>query len=227
MIKYIGITLLLLASVTGIARAEYPETEGNKGMMGGWFNDVRDARTEKREEITDMRVERKDMMEGNKEELEAGREAIKNASPEDRPALLEAQKEKREAFRGEFKEKTKEIIEARVHFAANLYQMVIVRLEQIADRLDSRIEKLTAEGKDMTNAESAVDEARKHIANAKTAAEEITVVLESLTDKSGFFEENKEKIAEIRSELKLAHQSLKKAVEAIKAVMPKVEGETQ
>ncbi len=224
---YIGVTMMIIASFTGIARAEddestdQPEIRKEDKLMGGWFKDIREMRAEKRDTVTDMRIERKDMMDDNKDVLREGREAIKNASPEDRADLLEEQKEKREAFHEEWKNKTKEIIEARVHFAANLYQATIARLEQIAERIDSRIEKLTALGKDMASAQSAVDEARGHIENAKTAAAEIKETLESLTDKSGFFETHKDKIVKVKDELKLAHQSLKKAIEAIKAVAPK------
>jgi hypothetical protein len=223
---YIGAVLMMVVSFTGIARAENGafgvRAEGNVGAevrmgeKGGWFKDIREIRMDNREKIGDMRDDRKELFDERKEDLRDGREGIKNASDEDRPALIEAQKVMRADFKGEISLKTKEIIEARVKFAANLYNMTVARLEQIADRIDSRIEKLVAEGKDMSDAKEFVAEARVHIENAQTVAAEVRVYADAEGDKEGFFEANKEKIAKIRSELKLAHQSLLKAVQSIK-----------
>jgi len=224
---YISVMILMVVSFIGIARAEDGSNEQEREtkvqrdgkLFGRWFKDIRDAREEKRNTIEDMRDSRKELFDDRKSDIDAGREAIKDASDDDRPGLIEEQKEKREEFKEEIKDKTKEIIEARVKFAATLYTMTIERLQQIADRISSRIDKLVAEGKDMTSAKASLVEARTHIEKAQTAANEIKLALESLTDKSGFFQANREKIAEIRSELKLAHQALLTAVKAMKPIV--------
>ena len=208
------------------------ETRINMGV------DIRDDMFKKQEAVREMKGEvmeykddRLEMMKENKSELnekfEAKREEMESlksrihdaTTQEEREAIkIEAKttrdefkteiKETRETNRAEIKAKTAEIKALRHEVIGKMYGAMIERLATLSDRVNSRLEKFAANGYDVSDAKAALSTANTEIALAKADF----VQLSDIDDDT-----NKKLAESMKSHLRLAHDSLVKAVVALKA----------
>jgi ABC-type transporter Mla subunit MlaD len=93
----------------------------------------------------------------------------------------------------------------------------IERLEGIATRVESRIEKAEALGVNASSSITALAEARSHLSEARIALEAFSSVELTSEKLSENFERIRAAGAEVKEHLRLAHQSL---VEAIRSLKP-------
>lgn len=179
--------------------------------------ELRDERKAEYEENKNIRMKnkaeiqlmRKDGSELSKEERMERREELKEMMTENKTE----QKEKRENFKEEMMQKRSELknefhLKMQVRFDA-----MVNRLDKLADRISSRLDKLTTEGKDVTVSQSLVAEARLSIDQASALSQTVVMV-------TGVDEEtkasNKESIDQVKSLMKQAQDKLKEAVKTAK-----------
>lgn len=116
----------------------------------------------------------------------------------------------REENRAEVRAKTAEIQSLRAEAITKVYSAMIERLEKLSLRITSRIEKLVAEGQDMTAVKASLSIASSEIALAKADFAKL-----STTTASGE-KANKEIIVSMKTHLKLAHEAMVKALGEVK-----------
>lgn len=181
-------------------------------------HDVRvEARTEQRAEVEANREERRD-------ELEANREA-----------RVEERAERQAERRANLSERAKDRIEGYIKRIVARMSAMAERLDNIANRLDARLEVIAETGVDTTDAEALLAEARSSIDAAEVAIRELTAAGDELVIEIGAsvdadasanaaanpretLLEVKELAAAAREALKTAHTALVSAVEGIKSL---------
>ncbi|MDO8565043.1 MAG: hypothetical protein Q7R67_00220 [bacterium] len=149
---------------------------------------------------TERRVEIKANIETRKEEMKENREVRQASSTAKRVEMQ----------RGLAKKKAEH--------TARLLMATVERLEKILTRIESRIEKVKAEGKNTAEAEGFVAEAKVHLSAAKTS-----IALFASVDLSGDkAQENFERVrniaAEVKGHIREAHTSLMKALRSLGAL---------
>lgn len=92
----------------------------------------------------------------------------------------------------------------------------IERLEKLADRIDSRIEKIEAAGGTASTSERFLADARGHLSKARVALEAYSSVDLSGTRLADNFERVRAAAAEVKEHLRLAHRSLVDAIRSLK-----------
>ena len=92
----------------------------------------------------------------------------------------------------------------------------IERLERIASRVESRIEKVETLGGNATTSTGFLAEARAHLSEARIALEAFSSVDLSATKLSENFERVRAAAAEVKEHLRLAHRSLVDAIRSLK-----------
>lgn len=153
--------------------------------------------------------------------------ATRSATSSDRSAALERLRETREQKRADVREKVDEIHRERIHaFAERMFdrlQAAINRLSQLADRIDSRIQKFNEAGVDTTDAENALADARADIEAAQThldeAASVFTDIREGEIDPRDIFTDVKTLIKETTGLIKNAHASLVNVIRTLKGTL--------
>lgn len=180
--------------------------------------------------MIDLKEDRMDIMKENKTELEAKfdakreemhalKEKLQSATTQEEKDAIKAEfssnreefkaevKSTRASNRDEIKAKTAEVQSLRHEVFGKIYGAMIERLETLASRISSRIEKVAAEGHDVSLSKESLATAYAEINLAK--ADFLT--LSDLDDKK-----NKEVAVSMKTHLRLAHQALAKAVSEIK-----------
>ena len=156
-------------------------------------------------------------------------------------ARLEARQMEMEERRAEMEERRSQIqvmlderVQARIeNFANGLFRALdagVLRLENIAERIDSRIEKLEDDGMDMDaqtelllGAEIQIDEAEAEIAEARV---ELEVMLSSDTPREAL-EDVRTALSEAKQALREAKQALVETVQSIRMAMSEAEVEVE
>lgn len=163
----------------------------------------------------------KNLREERKERIEERREDIKENMTERREMIKENVTERREAMKERFDEFKKQRIGNLIDIMVRRMNWAIERLENIADRVASRIETLEERGAEMTDARAHLADAREHIAQAQTLLGDIdtnvdTLVADEMTadDK---FATVREIFGKIKEEIKAAWSDLRSALDAMKA----------
>jgi chromosome segregation ATPase len=162
--------------------------------------------------LQDRLQERKDVVEERKETLQGKREELK---------------EKFQEKRGEFNELRKERIDAFFNRMMKRISTAFERLSGLVERIESRIAKLEQNNKNIQTQEAKgfLAEAKTKIANGKaflqSAEDKADDILSTATSTSqtprAVFGEVKELVNKAVSELRGAHESIKKAVRSLKA----------
>lgn len=98
---------------------------------------------------------------------------------------------------------------------AKVLSATIERLEKIASRIESRIEKLKAEGGVTTEAEGFVAEAKVHLSQARQGVEIFTSIDLSADKAKENFETVRATAATVKEELKAARESLMQAARSL------------
>ena len=172
------------------------------------------------EEKLRIRKEEQEKMEALKERRAENREETKEKRAENKEEIREEMKEKRTELRDEMQEvRAERIKKARVLVATGFFQRV-GNLSQIAERIETRIEKLQTAGVDTAMAEELLAKARTSLSEAKSAADS----LKPLAESDGTLEEIKNQINAVKTSLKEAGGYLSQAVQNLKA---KTEAKTE
>jgi len=164
----------------------------------------------------ELRDKRMDAVQEKKEMREADRAAMKEEMKEKRDALSE----RRDEQRGKLREAAARRIES---FFARMYkrfEAAVERLDQLAIRIGSRIEKLKERGIDTSKSESLLATGKTRIQEAKDILLDVkgtdTAITESDTPKDVFMNVRDE-LKRAKEALKEAHAALVQSIRALKA----------
>lgn len=189
--KYLSLLfVLVLVFVTGVYKVHAHDPYGPE-----------ENRNAKKLEFQQERKEALDDWKDTREDIKAKR-----------MEMINDMKEKREAWKEDMKEHWQDgvkMVRGRILIA---FMQRTENLANIAERIETRIDKIEAEGKDTGDAQSFVDQAQEKIESAKNKIEDLKNDIEG--DKS--IEELKSKLSAIKEDLKSAHSNLRSAVEEIK-----------
>jgi chromosome segregation ATPase len=193
--KHVLIAAILMSTLmTGVAYAE------NSADDTGF--DDKNLRQERQEKTEDRRD---DMIEKQEERRET---------------FQERTTERREVMKERFDEFKKQRIGTLIGVMARRMNWAIERLENIAGRIDTRIDTLEEHGVDMTDAKTHLANAREHITNAQDLLGDINTDVDTLvadeTTANDKFAAVREIFAKIKEEIKAAWSDLRSALEAIK-----------
>lgn len=185
-IKNLGLLLLAAVLMTPTLHANADDAENRKIEMKA------EVRTE-----TGIKANIRNLFEGKKEDQYNAANREKNNASSTR----------------------KDTQEMRINKASNLmasrFTAAALRLETLANRIDSRIVKMKAEGKTTVEAESQITIARKEIDEARIGIRAIASTTQSAITSKTF--ENLRALSEsIKEDTKAAHAALVKAVVSIK-----------
>ena len=160
--------------------------------------------------------------------IQQKKEAVQNQFA-DKEELIQQRKEEleqhREEFRNRLTEKKKAIVSAYEERMVNRLHAALDRLELLADRIGSRIEKVNDQV-DTAKALILIEEAKEKIGVLRTEVDNINTEIESLYDSDNpktIFEEVRAKIKKIVEGIKEIHHLL---VDAIKSLKAGIENET-
>ncbi|MBU3925574.1 hypothetical protein KJ763_00180 [Patescibacteria group bacterium] len=98
--------------------------------------------------------------------------------------------------------------------------IAVIRLERIADRIDSRLDKLQENGADISEPQVLLETAKTKIADAKLAVENVKTKIEEIlnsdADAKDIFQQIKDELSAVKQTIKDAHSALVDVIEAIK-----------
>lgn len=145
---------------------------------------------------------------------------------EKRARLASSSAERMEKFRERFDENKLRILTTHVENIVKRLNAALERFTDIAARMESRIEKLQADGVDMTTAISLHAEAEAKIADAKVKVDAIDVAVDaalaSENPREAFSQSVRPVVAAAETALREAHKALVAVLRAIKAADPEV-----
>jgi DNA repair exonuclease SbcCD ATPase subunit len=129
--------------------------------------------------------------------------------------------EKRQSVLQRFNERRQAIIRSFFARMVRRYEAAILRMQKLGDRIQSRIEKARAAGRDVTQAQAALDQARSQWSQAKGTLEEVRGKLEGVLgagDPKAAFQEVKSLLGTMKGQLKSVHQALVEAITTLKGL---------
>lgn len=152
------------------------------------------------------------MMKDERKEFKAGMMVAREDWKEHRKDMLDDMKERREEWKQEMKERMGDMkIFARMGVLNGLSH-VTENFIRIADKIESRMDKMKDEGKDIGDAETFLDQAGDKLDGIKSDIED----LKTSIDEDSTLEEIKTAISGIKEDLKTAHKLLWSAVKELK-----------
>ena len=116
-----------------------------------------------------------------------------------------------------------DLAKRKAEHTVRVMQATIERLEKILVRIESRIEKLKAEGVDVSLAEGFAVEAEANLADAKAAIEVLLAIDLTGDGARENFERIRAVATEVKTHIRAAHENLMKAVRALKDLQPVIE----
>lgn len=183
---------------------------------------VRDAARERVQDIrSNVRGNVQERKENVKENVQERKENIKANVQERRENIKENAQERRTAVRENVAERRKAIIRNHFNRMMKRLEAALERGKKLGDRIQSRIEKAKANGKNTAKAQTALDKARAAWQEAKAALEEAKSKLEgvlSSTDPKAAFKEVHDLVVKARDKIKAVHAALVDAVTALKGL---------
>ena len=164
------------------------------------------------------------------EGLKSRREALK----EEAQALRQNLRENAKGLRDNFREKVKSVKErARIGAAhgkglrmLNRFRSAIARFEHILKRLETRTQKLEAQGKDISSITPLIEEAKNTQVQAEAKIEDLKAKYESLLEggnSKGIGQEAQTMAKEIKAEIEKLHNKLKEIVIVLTKITPQDE----
>lgn len=216
----------LSSAETDLTQIEYAGPETNtatevKTKPGTVRQDIRDIRTETKNNIQQKRIEVKDKIKDARTEIKDIRTENKEMIKEKREDVKENIKQKIEERKSKIATNIKTKIE---NHAKNIIERIyatIDRVEKIVIRVESRIQKIKDVGSsDVTEAQKFITEAKTKIALAKTDAQGLEKALAeallSETPRESFNESFKVIVQNIKQNLKDVRVALENAIKSIK-----------
>lgn len=211
---------------------------------------VQEKRIEIKDSATDIRntfkVEVKDLRTNTKEQMReatssAERRVIEKNAIEQRKELMETRKassteirdQKKdllEARQAEVKDRMKEQARKNVEMIKRRYEIAIKQFDNLSARIQSRIEKMKANGIDTTSAESALALAVTAIAQVKTDAQalaDLGAQIQSGDDAKTLRPQIESAVKQLNASVKAAHEALKAAGRALLAASATRKPDTQ
>ena len=178
----------------------------------------------RKERVQDRIASTSRAMDARKEALKEKIASTSAARKENMTERRDALKDKVQELRGDIKARiaseAKMQIETTARKMKQRLEAAVKRLENISTRIDSRIDKLTEEGLDMSTAISLKATADLKIAAAKTAVG--ALVKPTPTDDTR--EAHKAAFEALRAQVKAAEEAVKEAHRALMAVIPEIKG---
>ena len=232
-IMVVALALTLVASpafAQGVSKDKVDAEKKVDNFRKESREEIKDIRVEARKEIEVKKGDIKDTVQENRDEMEAKRQAfqtemeslrkkIENAkTPEERDLLKKEYDLKFKQFKTEVKDvkaenhvevkaKISDVKAIHVEAISKVYFAAIDRMGKIVDRAVSRSEKLTAEGKDMTQANASLVVAKDEVTAAKNDFAKLSTVSET---------DRKQLIVSIKTHLQNAHFAVSKAISVMK-----------
>ena len=109
------------------------------------------------------------------------------------------------------------------------FEEAVKRLKNLADRIESRLNKFTELGKDVSASRISLGEAKRKIADAETAIAEAKSKLDDVLNSDSpkeAFKEVRVLVVKARDAIKDAHQALVKVIKEIKGASGRIKTET-
>lgn len=173
----------------------------------------------------------KERLQAQKERLNEKRKEIEMSVGERRNELKtkmetkkEVLKEKREAIRGKLEAKKAERVRSYTKTMIVRFEAAIKRLDNLAERIRTRLDKLAQDGKDVTASKSALEAAKTKIESAKSKLAEAAAALEKVVESEIPQDDlNKAKtiLNEAKDVIKMAQAALVDVVNSIKSGLNK------
>lgn len=136
-------------------------------------------------------------------------------------AVREQVQQKREQVRERLAEKRKQIIRDHFNRMMKRFDAALERIKKIGERIQSRIERAKANGKDVASAQTALDRAKTSWQEAKSAVDGVKGKLESVLsadDPKAAFKDVQNLIEAARDKIKAAHAAMVDAITTLKGV---------
>jgi len=149
-------------------------------------------------------------------ELEVKMEERKASSTERRAEIKTNIEERKASSTAKRIELQQSIAKRMAGHASQMFSAMIERLEKLAERIQSRVDKVKAEGGVTTESERFLADAKIDIEQAKTSLRLFASIDLSADKLRDNFTKIREVGTEIKGHLKEAHQSLVKAIRALK-----------
>lgn len=183
----------------------------------------------KREAVKQEFREKRDAL---RQEFDQKREALKKEFEQKREALKRDMEKKREEFEAEAEKRKEELkkklgerhaenIEKFFNKMAEKFEAAIKRLDDLGDRIDSRLNKAEANGKDvkalrdqLAKARGKIQDAQKALADAKAKYTEAA----KSTDFKASFAKVRELVKGVERQVKEAHQALVDVINSVKGL---------
>ncbi|MBI2454327.1 MAG: hypothetical protein HYV54_02015 [Parcubacteria group bacterium] len=149
------------------------------------------------------------------------RQSDVKAKVEDKKAKVE---EKREALKRKLESARADRVKKYVKRMADRFEAAVKRLDVLAQRIDARLVKIAAGGKNTDDYKKLLGEARTKIESAKTKLSEVRLALEAVADSEKpkeDFENAKAKLNEVKEAVKTAHAALVSVISSIKGASEK------
>lgn len=169
------------------------------------------ADPELRQQMEEKRTEMEDRHEELRAKAEERRAEIEQKA-EERRAQVEEKRAEMTQKRAEFQ---KEIAKKRLENTSRVTLATIERLENIADRIQSRIEKVTEAGNDTTEPVAYLNAARADLEAAKASVADFENLDLTSEDAQANFELIKVSAKEAKDHIRSAHENLKNAVKLL------------
>ncbi len=151
-----------------------------------------------------------------KTEAEVKMEGKNASSTENREDLKDRMGERKASSTERRIEVQQSVAKRLANHAKEMFGAMINRLEKLADRVQSRIEKVKSAGGNTTESERFLADARVHISEAKTSLEAFVSVDLSADKLTENFSRIRGVGTQVKTHLKEAHTALVKAVRALK-----------
>lgn len=202
--KHILIAAVLMLALVGVAHAQ--RSSDDTGF------DDKNLRQEREEKLLEERTR-------EREQKSDDRGAMLE---EKREALRETNTERREELRQRFDEFKKARMENLMDITKRRFSWAIERLENIAGRVETRIETLEDDGEDMTRARTHLADARVHIRTASAELAAIDTDISSIVrDESAAdlkWTSVRQAFEKVKMEIRSAHEDLVLSINLIKGL---------
>lgn len=201
-------------------------------VLAFYHNNVREGRPdgvqERREKAAEQKEQSRQSVQEKREQRQENLQEKREAGQERREAVGERRQEAKENIQEKRQEQRQRLVERRKQLIRAFFERMVKRFEaaleragKLADRIQSRIEKARANGRDVTNAQAALDRAKILWQDAKLALDAAKGKLEGAlnadTPKQAF-EEVRSLVRTAGDKIKDVHAALVDAITVLKGI---------
>lgn len=189
--------------------------------------ELQERRAEFRGEVREVQRAVREEFQARLREFQAKREALRQELEEKRVRFQEERKARVEELKKKVGEKRAERIEQFFQKMLEKFNAAIERLKRFADRIEERINRAEANGRDVTDAKSKLLTAREKIVDAEKALEDAKAKYTEATKDPDFkaaFKKVREIVHGVVAKLKEAHAALVDVITTLKGIGRGAEG---